>query len=200
MSGGESKQTKKLLSSNFLLIMTPVHHPSLRTTPAYSSSGGTGRRSLCWTASVRGDEPSSKNPKKNQKSRPFLKIYKEENNSYTECETSYIALTVNKDRTSLLSTSSVKAPSLVYLDYSSHVFMDYRFVDLDSLAEVRLKPKLWDHHKKPNKPIFGDVTNLAAGIRNITTLHLSPDSLEGLVHRVTQSQISAEMQRRRRVR
>ncbi|KAL0720189.1 hypothetical protein Bca4012_034788 [Brassica carinata] len=75
--------------------------------------------------------------------------------------------------------SVVKAPSLVYLDYSSHVFMHYRFVDLDSLAEVRLNLKLWDHHK-PNKPgIYdGDVTNLAAGISNITTLHLSPDSLE----------------------
>ncbi|KAF3577793.1 hypothetical protein DY000_02028556 [Brassica cretica] len=71
----------------------------------------------------------------------------------------------------------VKAPSLVYLDYSSHVFMDYRFLDLDSLLRVRLNLKLWDHHK-PNKPIYGDVTNLAAGIRNITTLHLSPDSLE----------------------
>ncbi|XP_022556095.1 F-box/LRR-repeat protein At1g48400-like isoform X2 [Brassica napus] len=75
----------------------------------------------------------------------------------------------------------VKAPSLVYLDYSSHVFMDYRFLDLDSLLQVRLNLKLWDHHK----PIYGDVTNLAAGISNITTLHLSPDSLEGLVHRVT---------------
>ncbi|KAL0846004.1 hypothetical protein Bca101_019250 [Brassica carinata] len=37
--------------------------------------------------------------------------------------------------------------------------------------------KLWDHHK-PNKPIYGDVTNLAAGISNITTLHLSPESRE----------------------
>ncbi|KAL0769548.1 hypothetical protein Bca101_034698 [Brassica carinata] len=77
--------------------------------------------------------------------------------------------------------SYVKAPSLVYLDYSSHVFMNYRFLDLDSLLQVRLNLKLWDHHK----PIYGDVTNLAAGITNITTLHLSPDSLEGLVHRVT---------------
>ncbi|KAF3597995.1 hypothetical protein DY000_02021013, partial [Brassica cretica] len=56
--------------------------------------------------------------------------------------------------------SYVKAPSLVYLDYSSHVFMDYRFVDLDSLAQVRLNLKLWD--RKPNKPIFADVTKLAA--------------------------------------
>ncbi|KAL0665625.1 hypothetical protein Bca4012_028329 [Brassica carinata] len=70
--------------------------------------------------------------------------------------------------------SYVKAPSLVYLDYSSHVFMNYRFLDLDSLLQVRLNLKLWDHHK----PIYGDVTNLAAGITNITTLHLSPDSLE----------------------
>ncbi|KAG2331051.1 hypothetical protein Bca52824_002231 [Brassica carinata] len=61
----------------------------------------------------------------------------------------------------------VKAPSHVYLDYSSHVFMDYHFTNL----------KLWDHHK-PNKPIYGDVTNLAAGISNITTLHLSPESRE----------------------
>ncbi|XP_013614369.1 PREDICTED: F-box/LRR-repeat protein At1g48400-like isoform X2 [Brassica oleracea var. oleracea] len=52
--------------------------------------------------------------------------------------------------------------------------MNYRFLDLDSLLQVRLNLKLWDHHK----PIYGDVTNLAAGITNITTLHLSPDSLE----------------------
>uniref|UniRef100_A0A0D3BPD5 F-box domain-containing protein n=1 Tax=Brassica oleracea var. oleracea TaxID=109376 RepID=A0A0D3BPD5_BRAOL len=50
--------------------------------------------------------------------------------------------------------SYVKAPSLVYLDYSSHVF-NYEL-----------------------SPIFGDVTNLAAGISNITTLHLSAESLE----------------------
>ncbi|KAJ0240165.1 hypothetical protein HA466_0228340 [Hirschfeldia incana] len=69
--------------------------------------------------------------------------------------------------------SVVNAPSLVYLDYSSHLFKDYRFVDLDSLAQVRLNLKLWD---QPG--LYGDVTNLAAGISNISTLHLSPDSLE----------------------
>ncbi|CAH8355335.1 unnamed protein product [Eruca vesicaria subsp. sativa] len=77
--------------------------------------------------------------------------------------------------------SCVQAPSLVYLDYSGHVFMDYRFLDLDSLLHVRLNLKLWNnHHNRPNKPIYGDVTNLAVGISNITTLHLSPDSLEKL--------------------
>ena len=30
----------------------------------------------------------------------------------------------------------------------------------------------------PRPPIFGDVTCLVTAIRNITTLHLSPDSLE----------------------
>ncbi|CAA7054053.1 unnamed protein product [Microthlaspi erraticum] len=33
-------------------------------------------------------------------------------------------------------------------------------------------------HKKPKPVIFGDVTGIVAGISNITTLHLSPDSLE----------------------
>ncbi|KAJ0239331.1 F-box domain-containing protein [Hirschfeldia incana] len=92
-----------------------------------------------------------------------------------------------------------QAPSLVYLDYSSFVFTDYEVDDLDSLVEARLSLKLWmsttshfdydddyfyDHHgylcpaDDPSPHIFGDVTCLVAAIRNITTLHLSPDSLE----------------------
>ncbi|CAA7054826.1 unnamed protein product [Microthlaspi erraticum] len=66
-----------------------------------------------------------------------------------------------------------KAPSLVYLDYSSVVFEDYKVVDLVSLVEVKLDLRLW-----VSKKMFGDVTKLVAGISNVRTLHLSPDSLE----------------------
>ncbi|CAF2122722.1 unnamed protein product [Brassica napus] len=74
------------------------------------------------------------------------------------------------------------APNLVYLDYSSYVFENYQFVDLDYLVEARLNLMLWESTNRfdydDGEPIFGDVTNLVAGITNITTLHLSPDSLE----------------------
>ncbi|KAJ4907106.1 F-box/RNI-like/FBD-like domains-containing protein [Raphanus sativus] len=82
------------------------------------------------------------------------------------------------------------APNLVYLDYSSYVFEYYQFVDLDTLVEARLSIKLgestnrydysddYDNDYGDGEPIFGDVTNLVAGITSITTLHLSPDSLE----------------------
>ncbi|KAL1200728.1 F-box/LRR-repeat protein [Cardamine amara subsp. amara] len=89
----------------------------------------------------------------------------------------------------------VEAPSLVYLDYSSYVLEDYEFVDLNSLVEVRLSLRLWDspykydysdddYHgyydddERKEADIFGDVTNLVVSISHITTLHLSPDSLE----------------------
>ncbi|XP_018467961.2 F-box/LRR-repeat protein At1g48400 [Raphanus sativus] len=96
-------------------------------------------------------------------------------------------------------TVRLQAPSLVYLDYSSPVFKGYVVGDLDSLVEARLSLKLWrstshydfdddynyDYHGSlsdldddPCPPIFGNVTRLVAAIRNITTLHLSPDSLE----------------------
>ncbi|CAF2148823.1 unnamed protein product [Brassica napus] len=95
-------------------------------------------------------------------------------------------------------TVRFQAPSLVYLDYSSVVFRKYDVGDLDSLVEARLSLKLWrstSHYDydddyyydcsgslcdddDPSPPIFGDVTCLVAAIRNITTLHLSPDSLE----------------------
>ncbi|XP_022568757.2 F-box/LRR-repeat protein At1g48400-like isoform X2 [Brassica napus] len=95
-------------------------------------------------------------------------------------------------------TVRFQAPSLVYLDYSSLVFRKYDVGDLDSLVEARLSLKLWrstSHYDydddyyydcsgslcdddDPSPPIFGDVTCLVAAIRNITTLHLSPDSLE----------------------
>lgn len=93
-----------------------------------------------------------------------------------------------------------EAPSLVYLDYSSYVFRNYEFVDLDSLVEARLNLRLWestiyydssesddDNDDFYNSGysvydwysgMFGDITNLVAGITNITTLHLSPHSLE----------------------
>ncbi|WZY69131.1 hypothetical protein YC2023_001371 [Brassica napus] len=91
-------------------------------------------------------------------------------------------------------TVRFRAPSLVCLDYSSFVFKEYQVDDLDSLVEARLSLKLWCSHNYdydyyydydgcfylgyPRPPIFGDVTCLVTAIRNITTLHLSPDSLE----------------------
>ncbi|CAA7039711.1 unnamed protein product [Microthlaspi erraticum] len=79
----------------------------------------------------------------------------------------------------------LKDPSLVYLDYSSVVFEDYRVFDLDSLVEVKLNLKLWEPNNDCDcccdhvqREVFGDVTKLLKGISNITTLHLSPDSLE----------------------
>ncbi|KAJ0239330.1 F-box domain-containing protein [Hirschfeldia incana] len=97
-----------------------------------------------------------------------------------------------------IQTVRFQAPSLVYLDYSSFVYQEYDVGVLDSLVEARLSLKLWmstshydfddvyyyDYHgylyddDEPSPPIFGDVTCLVAAIRNITTLHLSPDSLE----------------------
>ncbi|XP_018467960.1 F-box/LRR-repeat protein At1g48400-like [Raphanus sativus] len=97
-----------------------------------------------------------------------------------------------------IDTVRFQAPSLVYLDYSSFVYQEYDVDDLDSLVEARLSLKLWmstSHYDyddnyyyvydgslpdvdDPSPPIFGDVTGLVAAIRNITTLHLSPDSLE----------------------
>ncbi|KFK36121.1 hypothetical protein AALP_AA4G080600 [Arabis alpina] len=100
----------------------------------------------------------------------------------------------------------IKAPSLEYLDYSSYVSENYELDDLDSIVEARLSLKLWestnDHDYdddsyyfdgnyydddddgyyfsfgEPKPAISGDVTNLVTGISNITTLHLSPGSLE----------------------
>ncbi|XP_006307356.2 F-box/LRR-repeat protein At1g48400 isoform X2 [Capsella rubella] len=94
-----------------------------------------------------------------------------------------------------------KASRLVYLDYSSYVSKQYQFVDFDLLVEARLSLRLWestnnhddddssyfyddddddddDDFSDEHEPIFGDVTNLVAGISNILTLHLSPESLE----------------------
>ncbi|XP_010479194.1 PREDICTED: F-box/LRR-repeat protein At1g48400-like isoform X1 [Camelina sativa] len=96
------------------------------------------------------------------------------------------------------STVFFKASRLVYLDYSSYVSKQYEFVDFDLLVEARLSLKLWestDNHDEDDdgfsfycdddddlfdeyEPIYGDVTNLVAGISNISTLHLSPESLE----------------------
>ncbi|KAJ4882541.1 F-box/RNI-like/FBD-like domains-containing protein [Raphanus sativus] len=82
-----------------------------------------------------------------------------------------------------------------------------KFDHPESLVQVRLDLRLWDStydydydddddeaaaaaaaddddddedsfHKEPKPAIVGDVSHLVAGIRNITTLHLSPDSLE----------------------
>ncbi|KAG7599814.1 F-box-like domain superfamily, partial [Arabidopsis suecica] len=90
--------------------------------------------------------------------------------------------------------SCFEAPSLVYLDYSSFVFGNYQSVDLESLIEARLNLRLWESYNNYGSSdddgddysdytvhhYYGDVTNLVAGITNITTLHLSPDSLEAI--------------------
>ncbi|XP_019090915.1 PREDICTED: F-box/LRR-repeat protein At1g48400-like isoform X1 [Camelina sativa] len=92
-----------------------------------------------------------------------------------------------------------ETPSLMYLDYSSYVCEYYQLTDLGSLVEVRLSLRLWEstidydysdddeegvnefygfyYGYESDEAIFGDVTNLVAGI-SFTTLHLSPDSLE----------------------
>ncbi|KAG5388186.1 hypothetical protein IGI04_029727 [Brassica rapa subsp. trilocularis] len=87
-------------------------------------------------------------------------------------------------------TVFLKAPSLVLLDYSGYVTNVYDFVDLDMLVEAKLNLMLWDssvydeHHDDDyyddGRPegISADITRLVAGISNITTLHLSPESLE----------------------
>ncbi|KAJ4881770.1 F-box/RNI-like/FBD-like domains-containing protein [Raphanus sativus] len=93
----------------------------------------------------------------------------------------YTGITVpsHRDRSGFYGVVCFDAPSLVYLDYSSYVAENYEFIDLDMLVEVRLSLKLWDSITDYDEaPIFGDVTNLVLGIRNITTLHLSPESLE----------------------
>lgn len=97
----------------------------------------------------------------------------------------------------------LRAPNLVQLDYSCYVSESHWFEDLDSLVQVRLDLRLWEStydydyddeddneaaaaadddddsfHDKHKVAIIGDVSHLVAGIRNITTLHLSPDSLE----------------------
>ncbi|CDY45993.1 BnaA02g18030D [Brassica napus] len=92
-------------------------------------------------------------------------------------------------------------PSLVYLKYTSYVFKEHDAVGLDLLVEARLDLSLWESTSdydddddddvddeeeddnetdddEPKMPIFGDVTKLVVGITNITTLHLSADSLE----------------------
>ncbi|KAJ0234536.1 F-box domain-containing protein [Hirschfeldia incana] len=96
-------------------------------------------------------------------------------------------------------TVFIKAPSLLFLDYSGYVTNVYNFVDLDMLVEARLNLMLWDSSVydddhddvyyydsdndcyyddgRPAK-ISADITGLVAGISNITTLHLSPESLE----------------------
>ncbi|KAH0862372.1 hypothetical protein HID58_079583, partial [Brassica napus] len=93
-------------------------------------------------------------------------------------------------------TVFLKAPSLVFLDYSGYVTNVYDFVDLDMLVEARLNLMLWDssvydehddYYDCDNNCYFddgrpegisADITGLVAGISNLTTLHLSPESLE----------------------
>ncbi|KAF8096948.1 hypothetical protein N665_0298s0018 [Sinapis alba] len=69
-------------------------------------------------------------------------------------------------------TIRFQAPSLVYLDYSSFVFKRYEVDDLDSLVEAKAQSQVME------PTYIHDVTCLVAAIRNITTLHLAPDSLE----------------------
>ncbi|KAG7573020.1 FBD domain [Arabidopsis suecica] len=82
-----------------------------------------------------------------------------------------------------------KTPSLMYLEYSSHVAEKY-VVDFGSLIEARLDLWSWERLIDENEgesdedenvegdEIFGDVTDLVEGISNVKTLHLSSDSLE----------------------
>ncbi|CAA7022854.1 unnamed protein product [Microthlaspi erraticum] len=80
------------------------------------------------------------------------------------------------------------APALVFLDYSSCVPCYFGEVVLDSLVEARLDVRFWESPTDDDDDddddddvcgyFDGDVTNLVAGISNITTLHLSPNSLE----------------------
>ncbi|CAA7039000.1 unnamed protein product [Microthlaspi erraticum] len=79
-------------------------------------------------------------------------------------------------------------PALVFLDYSSCVPCYFGEVVLDSLVEARLDVRFWESPTDDDDgygDFDGDVTNLVAGISNIKSLHLSPNSLEGLVHKVT---------------
>ncbi|XP_018460639.2 F-box/LRR-repeat protein At1g48400 [Raphanus sativus] len=90
----------------------------------------------------------------------------------------------------------LKAPSLEFLDYSAYVTNEYDFVDLDRLVEARLDLMLLDssvydehvyYYDSDNDCYYDDgrpkktsanITGLVAAISNITTLHLSPESLE----------------------
>ncbi|KAG7599742.1 FBD domain [Arabidopsis suecica] len=111
-----------------------------------------------------------------------------------------VIFTHNPDDTQCHQLIYFETPSLVYLDYSSYVSEQYQIVDLDLLVKARLSLRLWvstndydysdddddddddddgyDIYDEPKAAIFGDVTKLLAAIGNITTLHLSPDSLE----------------------
>ncbi|KAG7568975.1 Leucine-rich repeat 2 [Arabidopsis thaliana x Arabidopsis arenosa] len=82
-----------------------------------------------------------------------------------------------------------KTPSLMYLEYSSHVAEKY-VVDFGSLIEARLDLRSWkrliyenegesdEDENEEEDEIFGDVTDLVKGISNVKTLHLYSDSLE----------------------
>ncbi|KFK34158.1 hypothetical protein AALP_AA5G108000 [Arabis alpina] len=87
------------------------------------------------------------------------------------------------DQTSVL----FETPSLLYLDYSGYVQQHYT-VDFGSLLEARLDLRLWestihnydDHENNNPLDVFGDVTNLVAGLSNVKSLHLSSHFLEVL--------------------
>ncbi|CAA7031936.1 unnamed protein product [Microthlaspi erraticum] len=85
----------------------------------------------------------------------------------------------------------IKTPSLVCLDYSALVSQGYYIDDMEALVEARLDLRLWesttiyDYEVEGDSEhvfdhVFGNVTILVVGIRNVKTLHLSAYSIEAL--------------------
>jgi len=66
---------------------------------------------------------------------------------------------------------SFDPPKLVYLEYSHCALGEYWQINLESLVEAKLDLGL------ERKVLRMDVTDLIIGIRNVQTLHLSPDSV-----------------------
>ncbi|CAL9213216.1 unnamed protein product [Arabidopsis halleri] len=66
---------------------------------------------------------------------------------------------------------SFDLPKLVYLEYSHCALGEYWQINLESLVEAKLDLCLEKRVKRL------DVTDLIKGIRNVQTLHLSPDSV-----------------------
>ncbi|CAD5326314.1 unnamed protein product [Arabidopsis thaliana] len=69
---------------------------------------------------------------------------------------------------------SFDLPKLVYLEYSHCALGEYWQINLESLVEAKLDLGL------ERKVLRMDVTDLIIGIRNVQSLHLSPDSVHDL--------------------
>lgn len=68
-------------------------------------------------------------------------------------------------------------PSLVYLEYSDFVQLQYPVVNLDSLIEAKLRLTM-----KEGGPDNCDPSNLITGLRNVEILNLSsPETVEVVV-------------------